>query len=65
MTQKSKLQALSIRLISMKSPDAIEETLASADNLGSPQDNLLRATGDSVRSPTNCKLLIHPVIDRY
>ena len=60
MTQKSKLQALSIRLISMKSPDANEETLASADNLGNPQDNLLRANSDSARSPTKCKLLVNP-----
>jgi phage tail-like protein len=63
MTQTSKLQALSIQLISMKSPDANEETLASADNLGSSQSNLLQA--HSVDSGINngrskCKLLVNP-----
>jgi phage tail-like protein len=60
MTQKSKLQALSIRLISMKSPDANEATLVSADNLGNSQGNLLQSNAGNRRSPTNCKLLVNP-----
>ena len=61
MTQKSKLQALSIRLISMKSPDANEETLASADNLGSAQGSLSQSNKvNNGGSLTNCKLLINP-----
>lgn len=62
MPQKSKLQALSIRLISMKSPEANAETLASADNLVSSQGDLSQANNvNNERSPNNsCKLLINP-----
>jgi phage tail-like protein len=67
MTQTSKLQALSIQLISMKSPDANEDTLASADNLGSSQSNLLQSNSvdSAINSGINngrskCKLLVNP-----
>jgi phage tail-like protein len=69
MAQKSKLQALSIRLISMKSPEASEDTLSSADLLMGKQganaklDTKLNTKLDTERSPNNpnnCKLLIHP-----
>ncbi|PZV13993.1 MAG: phage tail protein [Pseudanabaena sp.] len=61
MTPKSKLQALSIQLISMKSPDANEESLASADNLDSSQSNLSQSHSlDIARSLSKCKLLVHP-----
>ncbi len=53
MAQKSKLQALSVRLISMKAPEANEDTLASADRADLNQNNQ--------RSPIiNCKLVVNP-----
>lgn len=58
MAQKSKLQALSVRLISMKSPEANEESLASVDLVNGNRENNLEA--NQGRSPNNCKLLIHP-----
>ena len=65
MTQKSKLQALSIRLISMKPPEANADSLASAENLVGSHGNLLQPnTANSGitngRSPNNCKLLVNP-----
>ncbi|MFN5502341.1 MAG: phage tail protein, partial [Pseudanabaena sp.] len=61
MTPKSKLQALSIQLISMKSPDANEETLASADNLERSQSHLSQSNSlDNGRSPSKCNLLVNP-----
>lgn len=65
MTPKSKLQALSIRLTSMKHPDANAESLASADNLVNSQSHRSSSNSSSTivnnqRSPNNCKLLIHP-----
>lgn len=57
MAQKSKLQALSIQLISMKSPEASEDSLASADILTMQQHSSKLTSG---RSPKDCKLLIHP-----
>ena len=60
MTQKSKLQALSINLISMKAPEANEETLASADSSSNAKDQYANRSSE-LRSPTvNCKLLITP-----
>jgi len=56
MAQKSKLQALSVSLISMKAPDANEQTLASADNLSNSDSSQLNLK----RSLNNCKLLINP-----
>jgi phage tail-like protein len=57
MPPKSKLQALSVHLISMKTPDATEESLASADlNIQQQGESKL----NEVRSPKPCKLLIHP-----
>ncbi len=58
MAQKSKLQALSVNLISMKAPEASEETLASADLATQKQGD--NSNLDGARSPNNCKLLIHP-----
>ncbi|PZO37085.1 MAG: phage tail protein [Pseudanabaena frigida] len=58
MAPKSKLQSLSVRLISMKSPDAKEETLTSADKLGSSHSDLQQL--NAKRSPTKCKLVVNP-----
>jgi phage tail-like protein len=64
MTQKSKLQAISVSLVSMKPPEANPDSLASAENLIGSQGNLLAASTDGAvnqrRSPNNCKLLINP-----
>jgi len=64
MTQKIKLQALSIQLISMKPPEANADSLASADNLFGSQGSLSQANitdnGRSPNTPNNCKLLINP-----
>ncbi|MCA6611067.1 MAG: phage tail protein [Pseudanabaena sp. M158S2SP1A06QC] len=57
MAPKSKLQALSIRLISMKTPEANEESLASAD-LHTQQQGESKL--NAMRSPRPCNLLIHP-----
>lgn len=60
MTQKSKLQALSIQLISMKSPEANAETLASADNFINAKDQYASRSSELQLTPVNCKLLITP-----
>ncbi|MBD2189409.1 phage tail protein [Pseudanabaena mucicola] len=60
MTQKSKLQALSIRLISMKSPEANEETLASADSFSNAKEQYSQHSPELRSQPINCKLLINP-----
>jgi len=57
MAPKSKLQALSIRLISMKTPEANEESLASAD-LHTQQQGESKL--NAMRSPRPWNLLIHP-----
>ncbi len=59
MPPKSKLQALSVSLISMKSPEAKEETLASADNLNSSSSDISQPAITN-RQSSNCNLLVNP-----